>query len=90
VQQGEDPQRAVGGDQVEVGHAASEQRVPLAEVVMNPQAGHLRGESSARLIHAEELGTVSPKALVRSSVRRSAICAIVLLNTRAATGWRSA
>jgi hypothetical protein len=39
VQQGEDPQRAVGGDQVEIGHAASEQWVPLAEVVMNAQTG---------------------------------------------------
>ena len=46
VQQGEDPQRAVGGDQVEIGHAASEQRVSLAEVVMNVQTGHHRGESS--------------------------------------------
>src|SRR6266540_7465733 len=29
VQQREDPQRAVGGDQVEIGHAASEQLVSL-------------------------------------------------------------
>ena len=50
VQQGEDPQRAVGGDQVEIGHAASEQRVSLAEVVMNVQTEHHRGESSARLV----------------------------------------
>src|SRR4030088_2062188 len=33
VQQGEKPQRDVGGDQVEIGHAASEQRVLVAEVV---------------------------------------------------------
>src|SRR5262245_2933108 len=39
VQQGEYPQRAVGADQVEVGHAAPEQRVPLTEVVVNVQAG---------------------------------------------------
>jgi len=32
VEQGEDAQGAVGGDQVEVGHAASEQGVFLAEV----------------------------------------------------------
>src|SRR6185437_2850234 len=32
VQQGEDPQRAAGGDQVEIGHAAPEQRMPVAEV----------------------------------------------------------
>ena len=37
VQQREEPQRAIGGDQVEVGHAASEQRVSLAQVVMNVQ-----------------------------------------------------
>src|SRR6266536_2961203 len=53
---GEDPQQAVGGDQVEIGHAASEQRVSLAEVVMNVQTRHHRGESFARLVHAEELG----------------------------------
>ena len=33
VEQAEDPQRAVFGDQVEIGHAASEQRMPLTEVV---------------------------------------------------------
>ena len=56
MQQGEDPQRAVGGDQVEIGHAASEQRVALAEVVVDVQAGHHRAEPSARLVHAQELG----------------------------------
>ena len=35
VQQAENPPRAVGGDEVEIGHAASEQRMPLAEIVMN-------------------------------------------------------
>jgi hypothetical protein len=35
VQQSEDPQRPVLGDQVEIGHAASEQRVSLTEIVMN-------------------------------------------------------
>src|SRR5207244_100783 len=35
VQQSEDPQRAVGSDQVEIGHTVPEQRVSLAEVVMN-------------------------------------------------------
>ncbi len=56
VQQGEDPQRAVGGDQVEIGHAASEQRVALAQVVVDVQTGHLRGEARARLVHAQQLG----------------------------------
>src|ERR1700681_1470569 len=56
VEQGEYSQRAVVGDQVEIGHAASEQWMSLAEIVMNVQTGHHRGESSARLVHAEELG----------------------------------
>jgi hypothetical protein len=56
VQQGEDPQRAVGGDDVEIGHAASEQRMSLAEVVVNVQAGHHSGEPLARLIHPQQLG----------------------------------
>lgn len=43
VQQGEDPQRAARGDQVEIGPAAPKQRVPSAEVAMDVQAGHLRG-----------------------------------------------
>ena len=55
VQQGEDPQRAVSGDQVEIRHAAPEQRVSLAEVVMNVQTGQLRGQSSSRLVYATEL-----------------------------------
>jgi hypothetical protein len=38
VQQGEDPHRAVGGDQVEIGHAAPGQRVPFAEVIVNVQS----------------------------------------------------
>ncbi len=48
VQQGEYPQRSVRGDQVEIGHAAPEQRVSFAEVVTNVQTGHLRGQSSAQ------------------------------------------
>ncbi len=56
MEEGEYPHRAVGGDQVEIGHAASEQRVSLAEVVVNVQAGHPRGEPRARLVHAQELG----------------------------------
>jgi hypothetical protein len=56
VQQGEEPQRAVGGDEVEIEHPAPEQRMSLAEIVMNVETGHHRSESSARLVHAEELG----------------------------------
>jgi hypothetical protein len=47
VQESKDPQRAVGGDQIEIGHAASKQRVSLVEVVMNVQARHHRGISLA-------------------------------------------
>ena len=91
VQQGEDPQRAVGGDQVEIGHAASEQRVSLAEVVMNVQTGHHpRRTACAARPCSRSSDMISRKALVRSSVRSSATCAIVLRNTRAATGCRSA
>src|SRR5215472_6765889 len=43
VQQGEYPQRAVGGDQLEIGHAAPEQRVSRTEVVVNVQTGDHRG-----------------------------------------------
>jgi hypothetical protein len=35
VQQGEDPNRAIGGNQVEIRHAASKQRLPFAKIVMN-------------------------------------------------------
>jgi hypothetical protein len=56
VQQGEHAKRAVGGDQVQIGHAAPEQRVSLTEVVMNVQARHHPGEPFARLVHAQQLG----------------------------------
>src|SRR5256886_17689719 len=56
VEQGKNPQGAVGGDQVEVGHAASEQGVSLAEVVADVEARYHRGESPAGLFHGEELG----------------------------------
>ncbi len=75
VQQGEDPQRAVGGDQVEIGHAAPEQRVSLAEVVMNVQAGHHRGEPLARLVHAQRARTwcrARPRCARRGGGARSA------------------
>src|SRR6185312_14223569 len=52
LQQGEDAQRAAGDDQVKIGHAAPKQRVSLAEIVMNAQTRHLRGQSFARLVHA--------------------------------------
>src|SRR5258708_29881347 len=51
VQEGEYPQRAVGGDQVEIGHAASEQRVSLAAVVVDDQTSHHSDESPPGLFH---------------------------------------
>ena len=56
VQQGEDAGRAVGGLQVEVGHAPPEQRVALAEVVVDVEAGDHPGDVPARLVHAQQLG----------------------------------
>ena len=55
VQQLEDPQRAVGGHEVQIGHAASEQRMSLAEVVVDVQPGDDPGEPFARLVHARQL-----------------------------------
>src|SRR5438105_11920441 len=55
VQQGEDPQRAVGGHEVQIGHTAPEQGVALTEVVMNVQPGDDPGEPFARLVHARQL-----------------------------------
>ena len=72
VQQGEKPHRPVCGEQVEIGHAATQQRVPLAEVVMNVQTGHHAGQPSARLVHAEELANdlaQSLGAIVRTAKR---------------------
>ena len=62
----------------------------LAEVVVNVQTGHHRGEPLARLVHAEQLGHGVAQGSVRSSVPRSATCAMVLCSTRAPTGCRSA
>src|SRR5580765_6651877 len=56
VEEGEYAHRSTGRDHVEIGHAASEQRMSLAQVVMDVQAGHHRGESFAWLVHAQQLG----------------------------------
>ena len=55
MEQLEDPERAAGGHEVQVGHAASEQRMSLAEVVANVQPGDHPGEELARLVHLREL-----------------------------------
>ena len=56
MEQGEDPNGTIGGDQVEVRHAASEQRVSLTEVVVDVKAGRHRREAPAGLFQGEELG----------------------------------
>jgi hypothetical protein len=77
VQQGEDAQRAVVSDQVEIGHAASEQRVSLAKVVTDVQARHHRGEQLAGLVLWRRSETTSRAALERPSGRQRATCASV-------------
>jgi hypothetical protein len=55
VEQLEDAERAVGGHQVQIGHPASEQRMSLAEVVVDVQPGDEPREPPARLVHARQL-----------------------------------
>ena len=72
VQQRKDPQRTVGGDQIEIGHPASQQRMPHPKIVMNVQPGHSRSERPARLVHRQQLGddfAQCPAALVRAEQR---------------------
>ncbi|GCC45157.1 hypothetical protein chiPu_0029431, partial [Chiloscyllium punctatum] len=56
VQQCEDPSRAARRDQIEIGHAASEQWMTVAELVMQVEARHHRGKAAARLLHAQQFG----------------------------------
>ena len=55
VQQGEYAGGAVLGVHVEVGHAPPEQRVPLAEVVVDVETGDHPGDARARPVHAQQL-----------------------------------
>ena len=56
MQQCEHARRTVGGVQVEVGHPPPEQRVALAEVVVDVEAGDHPGDAPARLVHGQQLG----------------------------------
>ena len=56
--------RTVGGVQVEVGHAPPEQRVSLAEVVVDVETGDHRGDAPARLVHAQQFGHGVAESLV--------------------------
>ncbi len=51
----EDAGRAVGGVQVEVGHAAAEEWVALAEVVVDVESRLQRSEVHPRLLHHRHL-----------------------------------
>ena len=64
MQQGEHACGAVRGVQVEVGHAPPEQRVSLAEVVVDVEAAEHRGDARARLVHAQQLGHGVAEGLV--------------------------
>jgi hypothetical protein len=86
VQQGEHPQGAVGGDQVEIGHPTPEQRLALTEVVLDVQTGEHPGESLARLGMLSGSAIVSLRASVRGLLRVSAVCAMVFCSPRAPTG----
>jgi hypothetical protein len=55
VQQFEDSERAVGGHEVQIWHAAPEQWVSYAEVVVDVQSGDGPGELFARLVHPRQL-----------------------------------
>jgi hypothetical protein len=55
VQHFEDSNRAAGGDQVEIGHATSEQWMSLPEVIVDGEPGHQTGDVLARLLHARQL-----------------------------------
>jgi hypothetical protein len=55
VQEGEDARWPVRGFQVEIGHASAEQRMALAEVVMDVKARDHPCETLARLVHAQQL-----------------------------------
>jgi hypothetical protein len=62
--EGGHPGVAVGGVQVEVGHASPEQRVSLAEVGVDVETGDHRGDAPARLVHAQPFGHGVAEGLV--------------------------
>ena len=73
MQQGEYAERPIGGDEVEIWHAPSEQRMSRPKVVMNTQTRHLRSHSFAGLVHAEKFRDEIAqrlRAIVRAAKRR--------------------
>ena len=63
VQQVGYPQRTICGVQLEIGHAASEHGMPIAEVVVNVQTRHHRGEPLARPVHTQQFGQGVPQGV---------------------------
>ena len=55
---------SVGSVHVEIRHAAPEQRVSLAEVVVDVETGEHPGDAPAWLAHAQQLGHDVSKGLV--------------------------
>ena len=98
VQQREDALRTICGREFEIGHATSEQRMAVAKVVPDIEAGHHGAKALAGFVEtqkvrhaiAQRANSQSRNAPMRSSARNSAICATALRNTSAAIGCRSA
>jgi hypothetical protein len=53
VQELIDAPRAVGGHDVQIGHASSEQGMSWSEVVVDVETRHHGGDALTRLVHAE-------------------------------------
>ncbi len=83
------PQWPGRGDEVEVGHAAPEQRMVIAEVVSHVKAVDERGDAYARLVDGEQVsGEVAQRAYpfvlpLRGTLRhrvpqRAGVCGVPL------------
>src|SRR5262249_27701249 len=64
VEQREHARGTLGGAQVQVGHAATEQWVSVSQVVVDIETGDHPGEPLARLVHAQQLGHGVAEGLV--------------------------
>ena len=64
VQELIDAERAIGGRDVQIGHAPSEQGMSRSEVVVDVETRHHAGDTPTRLVHAEKLGHGVAQGLV--------------------------
>ena len=64
VHEGEHARGTVLGSQVEVGHAPTEERVPLSEVVADVETADIRGDATAGLVHRQDFGEEVAESLV--------------------------